>query len=274
MLSNRFVTWLGITPWGHIIDTAMGAVAERQSRPDVERMDALGHWLRMLEVSGGKMAEHEVRSASFNAVAAGNETVATGLQAFVYYMIRCEGAWGRVREEVDRVLKAEGRDGQGVIGFADAQKMPFLQACIKEAMRTFPSVSMGLPRVVGKGGLDIDGYKTIPEGTTVSVNPWVMHHSKEIWGEDAREFNPDRWFREDAASLERYFIPFGTGYGSCPGQNIAKMELSKICGTLVRDYDIQQVDERKEWVWKAYFTVFPSGWPVHIKKREFNGEKV
>ena len=95
-----------------------------------------------------------------------------------------------------------------------------------------------------------------------------MHHSKEIWGEDASEFNPDRWFAEDAASLEKYFVPFGMGYGSCPGQNIAKIELSKICATLVRDYDIRQVDESKEWTWKAYFTVVPEGWPIYVKKRE------
>lgn len=301
LLSNRFVTWLGITPWGHLIDTAMGAIQERLERPDVERVDALGHWLRMLDSTrdkasgGGKMEEHEVRSAAFNAVAAGNETVATGLQAFVYYMIRCPGAWERARKEVDQVLlngrrraPAEGRknnnagDGggggtTGVVSYADAQKMPYLQACIKEALRVFGPASMGLPRVVGKGGMTFGGdagsdrgaaMAMIPEGTTVSVNIWVMHHSKEIWGEDAREFNPDRWFRPDAGRLDKYFIPWGVGYASCPGQNIARIELSKICATLVRDYDIWQADPAREWTWKAYFTVVPGGWSVYIRKRE------
>lgn len=122
------------------------------------------------------------------------------LQAFVYYMIRHPNAWQRARAEVD----AAGI--QGIASFADAQKLPFLHACIKEALRIFRSASMGLPRVAPKGGLAI-GNGTIPEGTIVPLNIWVIYHSKEIWGPDAREFNRDRWFRGDAAGLEQYFIP-------------------------------------------------------------------
>lgn len=65
---------------------------------------------------------------------------------------------------------------------------------------------MGLPRVAPKGGLVI-GDRTIPEGTIVSVSPWVIHYSKELWGEDAHEFRPGRWLETKAAQLERNFIP-------------------------------------------------------------------
>jgi cytochrome P450 len=202
-LSNPVITWLGVTPWGHLINTAMAAIKERRANPDAG-FDALAHWLSAVE-SNPKMQMHEVHSAAFNAVAAGNETVAAALQAFVYYMIRHPDAWQRARAEVDRA------GVQGVPSFSDAQKLPFLQACIKEAMRIFGPASMGLPRVAPKGGLTI-GDRTIPEGTTVSINIWVIHHSKEIWGPDARQFNPDRWFRDNAAALEKYFIPVSTRY--------------------------------------------------------------
>lgn len=263
LLSNRFVTWLGITPWGHLIDTAMAAIRERKQNPDA-RFDALAHWMRMLKEHPDRMQEHEVHSAAFNAVAAGNETVATALQAFVYFMIRHPDAWARCRKEIDaaRVTNVGGR----VVSFADAQKLTYLQACIKEALRVFGPASMGLPRVVGEEGLTI-GDRTLPKGTIVSVNIWVIHHSKEIWGKDASEFKPERWFREDAGRLEKWFLPWGFGYASCPGQNIAKIELSKICATLVRDYDFKQVDPKQEWTWKAYFTVVPENWPCKVKKR-------
>jgi cytochrome P450 len=72
---------------------------------------------------------------------------------------------------------------------------------------------MGLPRVAPKGGLKI-GDRTIPEGTIVSVSLWVIHHSKEIWGEDARKFNPDRWLEGDIADKEKYWIPVSEPFAS------------------------------------------------------------
>lgn len=64
----------------------------------------------------------------------------------------------------------------------------------------------GLPRVAPKGGVTIGGTY-FPQGVTLTVNPSVIHNSKEIWGPDAREFNPDRWLRPDAAEKEKCFIP-------------------------------------------------------------------
>lgn len=58
------------------------------------------------------------------------------------------------------------------------------------------------------------------------------------------------------------------GYNSCPGQNVAKMELSKITATMVRDYDIRLVNKSQQWSWKAYFTVVPHSWPVFIERRK------
>jgi cytochrome P450 len=62
-------------------------------------------------------------------------------------------------------------------------------------------------------------------------------------------------------------MQFGAGYASCPGQNIAKIELSKILATIVRDYDIRQVYKDQDWKYKAYFTVVPESWPCYIEKR-------
>jgi cytochrome P450 len=58
------------------------------------------------------------------------------------------------------------------------------------------------------------------------------------------------------------------GYASCPGHHIARIELSKICATLVRDYSFKQVDPKQEWKWAAYFTVVPEDWPCYVTKRE------
>lgn len=66
--------------------------------------------------------------------------------------------------------------------------------------------TVGLPRVVPKGGIQFDD-QVFPEGTVLSINPYVLQTSKELWGPDAAEFKPDRWLGPDAATLDKYFCP-------------------------------------------------------------------
>lgn len=202
LLANPFTTWLNILPFGHIIDTAMGAIKEREKNPDV-RFDAVQHWFRYLAQHPDRMDHREIQSAASNAVAAGADTVACGLQAFVYHMIRRPDFWERARMEVEQQSGLKNR----VVSYADTKTMPFLQACIKESLRIFSPAPMGLPRLVGKGGTSIGGHN-FPEGTTISVSTWVIHQSTEIWGPDAREFQPERWLQgEESSALEKYFMP-------------------------------------------------------------------
>ncbi|KAK8043747.1 hypothetical protein PG994_012585 [Apiospora phragmitis] len=242
----RHVTVGDSVPWGHTLSTAKKALEDRQKNPD-GRYDVSAHWFRMLRENPGRMQRHEIDSAAFNAISAATDTVAATIQAFLYYLLRHPEFRARVQAEI----AAAGLEDR-VISYADAQGLRFLQACIKESLRLFGPVTMGFPRVAPKGGITI-GEQTFPEGTTLSVHPWVIHLSKEIWGEDAREFNPDRWFGEDVARLEKHFIPFSLGYGSCPGQNLGRIELSKICATLIRSYEFRQVESEQQMQYEAYF---------------------
>lgn len=229
---------------------------------------------------------------------AGSDTGSCALQSFVYHMTRHPSAWQTARDEVLRICPDTIADR--VVSHADAVKLPYLQACIKEALRIFSPVPMGLPRVAPREGISIGG-RWFSAGTTLSVFPPGLHLSREIWGEDAQEFRPERWLRHDAGMLEGYFIPvsissysfnsvnwrlavalgiglvtstdlvvhmqWGLGYNSCPGQKLARIELSKITATLVRDYDIRPVDPSKQWQYKSYFTVTPTDWPVYVTKK-------
>lgn len=78
-----------------------------------------------------------------------------------------------------------------------------------------------------KGGITL-GEKFFPQGTVLSVNPYVFMTSKEIWGPDAAEFNPGRWLGEDAKRLDKYFCAWGGGWAACPGQDIARIQMSKL----------------------------------------------
>lgn len=289
LLTNPIMTWLQILPMGHVFNTTMTAVHEREKNIDNQtNFVIVDHWLHTLKQSPERLTLRNIYAQATNNVGAGADTVNSSLQSFFYHLLRCPAALSKARQEVDDAVK-KGLCTSKVVSFADTQQLPYVQACIKEALRFFHPVPMGLPRTAPDGGLTI-GDRTFPKGTILSVNPWVIHRSTEIWGPDAREFIPERWFREGAAELERkYFIPvsifpvhddiekwpltvhspakFGAGYASCPGHNIAKMELSKITASILRDYDLQMVDEKREWTWRANFTVVPHKWPILVKRR-------
>lgn len=73
---------------------------------------------------------------------------------------------------------------------------------MKEAMRLHPSVGFGLERYIPAGGATICGYY-LPAGRVISMNAWSVHQNKEIFGDDAQEFRPERWVDADEEALKR-----------------------------------------------------------------------
>lgn len=171
-----------LLPWGHLFNTAFGALNERKASPDA-RFDVVAHWLKTSAEHPDRLTEKDILANATANVGAGSDTVSCAMQSFLYHMTRHPELWRRARDEI-RASQGTGGCSSRVIEYNDASRLPFFQACLKEALRIHNPVPMGLPRVAPEGGLRI-GETTLPEGTTVSVSPWVIHHSKEIFGSDA-----------------------------------------------------------------------------------------
>ena len=117
-------------------------------------------------------------------------------------------AYKRLVDEIDDATKT-GILSSPNIRYSEATKLSYLNACCKEGMRVHPSVGLTLPRKVPRGGCTISG-ELFPEGTRIGVNAAVIHFDKTIFGSDADNFNPDRWFREEAANMDRYMFHVST----------------------------------------------------------------
>lgn len=166
LVANPFVTWTGVLPFKLIFVTAINAIAEREKNPDAG-YDILTHWFDALKQ--GKVTLRDVQAQTTLGVTAGTDAMSTGLQSFVYYMVRRPDTWRECREEIRKAQ--EGGKCQGrVVSYGDAMELPYLQACIKEALRLFGPLGTGLPRVVGKEGLKL-GDRVFEEGTVLSIHP-------------------------------------------------------------------------------------------------------
>ncbi|PYH44760.1 cytochrome P450 [Aspergillus saccharolyticus JOP 1030-1] len=104
-------------------------------------------------------------------------------------------------------------------------KLPYLEAVIKEGLRCAPPIPMSFPRYVPSGGRTIDGT-FIPAGTIVSCQPYTLHRLDQDVFPDPDKFNPDRWMNSNGAiERNRLFFAFGTGGRGCTGRNLAMVEM-------------------------------------------------
>ncbi|KAK7954238.1 hypothetical protein PG988_014932 [Apiospora saccharicola] len=263
-----------VMPSNYVVDRSIRALEQRKQNPDA-RFDYVAHWLRTHESHPDKLTAKDVQAAATSNVSAGADTVTCALQSFIYHTIRHPTVWRRLQDEIDEVAAEKQQQEEEsasqehpIFSFAVAQKLPYLQACIKECMRICPPSTIGLQRVAPPEGITI-GDRTFKAGTVLSVHLPSMLLSEELWGAGARDFVPERWLGNDkkTAALDKYFIPFGLGYNSCVGQNLVRIELSKILPTIVRRYDISLVNPGQEWTYKTYVAAVPGNWPVYIKRR-------
>ncbi|KAL1961807.1 hypothetical protein VTN77DRAFT_1019 [Rasamsonia byssochlamydoides] len=144
-LGSPLVTKLGLMPSQHIFDTTLRAISKRRTNPEV-RFDMFEHWKRMVAEHPDRMEENELYGVTNMTIGAGADTISATLQAFFYYLIRYPKHLERARAEI---LSAK---TSRIVSFAEAQSLPFLQACIKETQRMHPAVAFGLPEWFPNGG--------------------------------------------------------------------------------------------------------------------------
>ncbi|KAI9875185.1 MAG: hypothetical protein M1830_008778 [Pleopsidium flavum] len=201
-LGNPLIAFLNLTPSQHIFDTCVGAVNVRKKNPDA-RTDMMEQWMLSLKAHPERFEPREIYAVATATIGAGADTISATLQAFWYNLLRNPQHLSRLRAEIDSA-NTQGKLSK-VVSYAEAQELPFLQACIKETFRYHPAVAFGLTRVVPKEGVTI-GDRHFSEGTHLSVNPWVIHRSVEFFGPDANDFNPQRWLEPRSKEMEKFMV--------------------------------------------------------------------
>jgi cytochrome P450 len=191
-------------------------------------------------------------------VLAGSDTTAIMFRAIIYYLLKNPASRRKLEAELAQARK-EGRLSR-IVTWKESRELPYLDACIKEAGRIHPAIGLTLERVVPKGGAVICGER-FEEGTIVGMSPWVVHRDKNVFGEDADEWNPDRWLceKERRSLMERSLLTvsyltlqltpalwmvadvvwqFGAGHRTCLGKHVSYLEIYKLVPTLFSLYDV------------------------------------
>lgn len=118
--------------------------------------------------------------------------------------MRNPGVYAALNNEITQAT-SRGELSVPHITYHEASKLPYLSACIKEGARLHPSVALTMPRQVPSHGCDISG-QWIPGGVRVGINPTVVQLDKTVFGDDAEEYNPDRWLKPDSDKMNKYIL--------------------------------------------------------------------
>jgi len=174
---------------------------------------------------------------------AGSDTTATAVRATLLHIISSPRVYATLQAEIDSAITSSHiiPPSPAIITYAQALQLPYLQAVIYEGLRIWPPFN-GFPfKVVPANGDffecgdDSDGRKKrlfVPAGTRVAPNTPVLNRRRDIFGEDADEFRPERWLHvseSKAAEMKRAVeLVFGYGRWMCAGKHVAFLELNKV----------------------------------------------
>lgn len=158
--------------------------------PKSGKRDLLDRLLEVSQKDDSKLSFSQIIALTTTNLLAGSATTAVGLRSILYYLCRNHEVLTKLQREVDEAF-ASGALSQPP-QYAQAAKLPYLEAVVVEGLRMNPATGFVLERTVPEGGVVLAGKK-IPAGTIVGINSWVMHANESVYGADAEVFRPERW---------------------------------------------------------------------------------
>lgn len=124
---------------------------------------------------------------------------------------------------------------------SDIEKLKYLEAIVKEALRLYPPGPLGVPHE-STDDCKIAGYH-IPAGTRLMVNIQKLQRDPCVW-EDPCEFRPERFLTShkdfDVRGKCPMLIPFGTGRRMCPASSFALQIMHLALANLLHGFEIER----------------------------------
>ncbi|KAF9480874.1 cytochrome P450 [Pholiota conissans] len=149
----------------------------------------------------------------------------------------------------------------------ELNSLPYLDAVVRETLRLHAPVPSSMRAAVkddvvplSEPYVDKHGKKhetvTIKKGQMIMIPIVPINKSKDLWGDDAWEFNPDRWQNLPEAvsavpSVWGNMMTFIGGPRACIGYRFSIIEMKALIFTLVRAFDFDLAVPAKDIVKKS-----------------------
>ncbi|CAH1414652.1 unnamed protein product [Lactuca virosa] len=135
----------------------------------------------------------------------------------------------------DEALKVFGKRKPDIDGL---NHLKVINMILLEVLRLYP-VGIGLGRMIHEK--TTLGNIILPAGSLLQLHMMLLHYDNEMWGDDVKEFKPDRFAEgvSKATKEQASYFPFGGGPRICIGQNFAMLEAKMALVMILRSFSFE-----------------------------------
>ncbi|KAL9255627.1 Abscisic acid 8'-hydroxylase 4-like protein [Drosera capensis] len=187
------------------------------------------YMLNSADDNGKTLSDEEIADNVIGVLFAAQDTTAGLLTWILKYLTDNSKILEDIKDEQRGVFESNGQ-GRWPLTWAQTRRMPVTNKVILESLRMASIISFiyreATQDIVYDGFLIPKGWKVLPLLRSIHYNPDFFH--------DPETFDPSRF--EDGALKPHTFFPFGYGAHSCPGNEVAKLEIFIFIYHLVNKY--------------------------------------
>ncbi|RVW85159.1 Cytochrome P450 704C1 [Vitis vinifera] len=247
-----------------------------------DKEDILSRFLLESQKDPEQMNDRYLRDIILNFTIAGKDSTANTLSWFFYVLTKHPLVQEKVVQEIREVMdcgdddKAHGyEDFVAKITDGVLEKMQYLHAALTETLRLYPAVPID-GRCADADDILPDGHK-LKQGDGVYYMSYAMGRMSYIWGEDAKEFRPERWLNNGVFQPESpfKFVAFHAGPRICLGKDFAYRQMKISAMTLLHFFRFKLEDATRNVTYKTMFTLHING-GLHLQaipRRNFLSSK-
>ncbi|KAF7341554.1 hypothetical protein MSAN_02052100 [Mycena sanguinolenta] len=228
-----------------------------------------GERLRANEIASAneQLSETELTGQITVMVFGAQDTSSSALSRLLYMLAVRPDIQQNIRLEIRAAHASAGRR----LNLDEISALPWLDAVLKETLRLYPPVPFvrrsaleerSIPFSTPSGNVS---SVTIPRGTTLFLGIAGANRLQTVWGPDAAEWKPDRWFKGDhqvdssgrrLPGIYSGIMSFLGGQRSCIGYKFAEIEIKILLIMLVSRFEISPT--KHDIVWNLSQIISPS----------------
>ncbi|TFK49746.1 cytochrome P450 [Heliocybe sulcata] len=209
--------------------------------------------------SQSKLTDEELLAQMAVIFVAGHDTTASTLTWLLWMLANNVDVQTKLRSELRAAQAQSGSD----LTLEDIEGIPYLQAVVKEALRLSPPVFQS-SRIASKDSVlplsepiettsgELVQQLHVPKGTEIVVAIGPYQRDRTVWGEDADEFNPERWLNGEQAAkngtnvgVTSNLLAFLSGTRACIGWRFAMLEMQSLAAEMINNFEFRVEDPTK-----------------------------